>query len=115
MHRIFEAANNSNHKGRSYIIRVMKISTLIIQNIMHICSTQTATKLYLWDQIKKGTRQLEDIFMWPMPMEHDRIHRSFTADSRAHMAHDNPSNCNGGKKVMTLLPFIRIRKLDVGT
>ena len=47
----------------------------------------------------KGTRLLDDIFMQTVPTtQYDGICRSFTADSRAYMAHDNTSNSEGGRK-----------------
>ena len=36
--------------------------------------------------------------MWIMPTEHNRIYRSFTADSRAYMAYENTSNSDEGRK-----------------
>ena len=35
--------------------------------------------------------------MWTVPAEHGRICRSFTADPREHMAHDNTSNSDWGR------------------
>ena len=51
---ITEVANSCDHKGGSYIIRLMKKGTLIIWNMRYICSTPVSTGQYLWEQIKRG-------------------------------------------------------------
>ena len=37
-------------------------------------------------------------FMKILPAEHERMIRSYTADSQAHMAHSNTLNSDGGRK-----------------
>ena len=63
MKGIMEEMNGPGHQGQSYITRVMKMSRLIRHNIRYICNTPVTTEQYLQEQIKKGTGQLEDIFM----------------------------------------------------
>ena len=38
---------------------------------------------------KKGTGQLEDNFLKTMPIEHDRMLKSYSADSLVHMAQND--------------------------
>ena len=40
-------ANSSDHRGRSYIIRAMKMGRLITLSMRHIHSTPVTTKQYL--------------------------------------------------------------------
>ena len=49
-----------------------------------------------------------------VPAGHDRIIRSYTADSQAHTAHSNTSNSDRGSKVGMLLPSNKARKLPSG-
>ena len=42
-------------------------------NMRHMLSTMITTEQYLWEQIKKGTGCLEDIFMDMRFVEHNRI------------------------------------------
>ena len=51
-HRIIKEANNSEHNGRSYIIRVIKIEKFITQNTRHIHSAPITREQYLRGQIK---------------------------------------------------------------
>ena len=53
MHRVIDEVNNSDHKGRSYIIRVVTMSRPITWNRRHICSSPVTTEKYLWEQIKR--------------------------------------------------------------
>ena len=53
--------------------------------------------------------------MWTMSTEHEKICKSYTADSRVHRTHANSSNSEGMKKGMMLHPSIRIRRLDIST
>ena len=56
-HSVIEEANNSDHNGRSYIVRVIKMGRLIMWNTRHICSIPITTEQYHWEQIK---RELDD-------------------------------------------------------
>ena len=90
--------NNSDHNERFYIVRVTQTGRLITQNTRHLQSSLITTEQYLCEQIKKGTGQLEDIFMKTVAVEHGRMVRSYTADMQTNMAHnetreeDNISN-----------------------
>ena len=44
---VIEAATNSNHRGRSYILGVMKMERMIIWKTKHICSAPINTEQYL--------------------------------------------------------------------
>ena len=46
-----------------------------------------------------------------VPAEYDRILRSYTADSRAHMDNMDTQTGNGGKKEIMLPPSSRARRL----
>ena len=105
MHGVIEEANNSDHRGISYIIRVMKMGRLITQNIRHICSITIPTEQYLWEWIKKETGKLELIFMQTVPMEHIRVPQTYTVDPRAHVD-------NKVKKDIILPHFSRVRRSE---
>ena len=55
MHRVSEEANSSDHRGRTYIVRVIKTDRLIMQKIIHINRVPVTTEQYLQEQIKKVT------------------------------------------------------------
>ena len=63
MHGTIEEANSSDHRGRSYIIRVVKTGRLITQDMRYIGSTLVTTEQYLLVQVKRTTGWLEDISM----------------------------------------------------
>ena len=87
MHEVIEEANSSYHRGRFYIIRVMKMGRLITWNMKHKCSTPVTRQQYPCEQIKEGTGQLEDFFAQAVLVEHDKIPWSYTADTRAQWDH----------------------------
>ena len=60
-HGIIEEANNTDHNGWSYIIRVIKTGRLITCDMRDICRMLITMEQYLWEQIKKRTGHLEDI------------------------------------------------------
>ena len=47
MNGVIQEANSSGHRGRSYIIRVMKMGRKITRNMRHICSMPVTTKKHL--------------------------------------------------------------------
>ena len=73
MDGIIKEPSNSDHNRRSYIVTFTKTGRLVIQKTIHIGHTPITTGQYLWEQIKKGTGQLEGIFMKTMPVEQDAI------------------------------------------
>ena len=73
MHRIIKQLDNNDHNGRFYIVRVTKTGRLIMHNTMPICNTPISTEQYVWEQTKKETGQLEDIFTETRPVECGRI------------------------------------------
>ena len=49
----------------------------------------------------RGTGSLEDIFMQTVPVEHDKILRAYTSDSRTHMGNRNiPIGFRWNKEIM---------------
>ena len=69
----------TDHQEQSYIIRVMKTGRLITCNKRHICSIPITTEQYLWEQFKKETGWLEDIFMWAVSVKQVQIPQPNTA------------------------------------
>ena len=76
----------------------MKLVRIVTQNMKHTCSTPVTTEQYLWEQIKKGTGKLEDIFMQTVPVEQNRVPRSYTADPRAHVDDEKTTMSDREKK-----------------
>ena len=45
----------------------------------------TLTAMLHWEQINKGTGQLEDVFLETIPVDHGRLFKSCTAASWMHI------------------------------
>ena len=85
---VIKEANRGDQNGRSYVFRVTKTGRLIILNTRHMHNTPINTEQYLQEQIKKGTGQLEDIFMETIPVDYGKLLKMCTADSWMHVVHN---------------------------
>ena len=88
-HQVIKEANNSDHSRRSYRTRVTNTGRLLMWNTRHICSTPITREQYLWEQIKKGNGQLEDMFMETIPVEQCSLFKLRTVDTWIHRAHND--------------------------
>ena len=109
MHRVIKEPNSSDHRRRSYIIRVTKIGRLITQNIRHICSTPVTTEKYLWGQIKK-----ERHFYADSASRAQQSSRSHTAEPRVHVSHGKTTVCKKEGKRDNFIPLNRVRRAVAG-
>ena len=110
---VIKEANKSDHRGRSYFIRVMKMGKLIMQNIRHIQHPINCRVVPLGTDGKKGSRWLEEIFMRTLPVEHDRMVRLHATDSWAHMTHSNVSYSDRVKESKHVTPIQQDQKTSL--
>ena len=80
---VIEEANNSDHNGKSYIVRVMKTGRLIMWNTKHMQQPNTNRA------VPPGTGWLEDIFMKTVPVEHGRMFQSYRVASWTYITHND--------------------------
>ena len=106
---IMEEMNDTDQPRWSYIIRVMKTGRLIMCNTRHICRTPTTIEQYLWEQIKKGTGLLEEIFTEARLLKHNWVSHSYTIYTQMHTLQDDRQ-----RKVPRTFPSSRAQNLTPG-
>ena len=102
-HWVIKEANSSDHRGKSYIIRVTENGILLPQTHTQHPSNYKGTN-------KEGTGSLEDIFTQTVLVELDRIVTSYRKGSRVHMDNVNAPIGDKGEERYHVSPIQQSHK-----